>query len=48
MSHYFPKPYEPFGADINLKVDLSNYATKVDIKIFCMLINQVLHKNKFS
>ena len=32
MSQYFPKPYEPFGGDINVKVDLSNYATKVDIK----------------
>ena len=32
MSQYFPKPYEPFGGDINVKTDLSNYATKVDIK----------------
>ena len=32
MSQYFPKPYEPFGGDINIKVDLSNYATKTDIK----------------
>ena len=31
-SQYFPKPYEPFGRDINVKVDLSNYATKADIK----------------
>ena len=28
----FPKPYEPFGGDINVKVDLSNYAAKSDIK----------------
>ena len=34
MSLYFPKPYEPFGGDINVKVDLSNYATKTDIKSF--------------
>ena len=27
MCQYFPKPYEPF-----VKVDLSNYATKTDIK----------------
>ena len=26
------KPYKPFGGDINVKVDLSNYATKTDIK----------------
>ena len=24
MSQYFPKQYEPFGGDINVKVDLSN------------------------
>ena len=28
----FSKPYEPIGRDINVKVDLSNYATKTDIK----------------
>ena len=32
MSQYFPKPYKPFGGDINVKVDLSNYATKTDLK----------------
>ena len=32
MSQYFPRPYEPFGGDINVTVDLSNYATKNDIK----------------
>ena len=32
MSQYFPKPYESFGRDINVTVDLSNYATKADIK----------------
>ena len=32
MNQYFPKPYEPFGGDINGKVDLSNYATKSAIK----------------
>ena len=32
MSKYFPKPCEPIGRDINVKVDLSNYATKKDIK----------------
>ena len=29
---YFPKPYEPFSGDINVKVDLPNYATKTDVK----------------
>ena len=32
MSQYFPKPYELFGGDINVIVDLSNYATKADMK----------------
>ena len=31
MSLYFPKPYKQFGEDINVTVDLSNYATKKDI-----------------
>ena len=32
MSLYFPKLYEPFAGDINVKVDLSSHATKTDIK----------------
>ena len=32
MSQYFPIPYESFGGDINVKFDISNYATKADIK----------------
>ena len=28
MSQYFLKPYEPFGGDINVKVDLSNCTRK--------------------
>ena len=32
MSQYFSKPYEPFGRDINVKVDLSNCLTKADLK----------------
>ena len=32
MSKYFPELYEPFGGDINLTVDLLNYARKSDIK----------------
>ena len=30
MSNYFPKPFRSFGG--NIKVDLSNYATKTDWK----------------
>ena len=32
MSKFYPKPYKPFGKNINVKVDLSLYATKADIK----------------
>ena len=32
MSQYFQKPHKPFSGDINVNVDLSNYATKADIK----------------
>ena len=32
MRQYFPKLYEPFGGDINVKVGLSDYSTKADIK----------------
>ena len=31
MSQYFGKPYKPFGGDINVKTELNNYATKVDL-----------------
>ena len=52
MSQYFPKPYEPFGGDINVKVDLSNYATRhknishVDTSSFVLKSNlATLNKN---
>ena len=32
MSKYFPKPFRSFRRNINVKVGLSNYATKTDIK----------------
>ena len=32
MSRFFPKPFRSFGGNINVKVDLSNYATKTDLK----------------
>ena len=32
MSQYFPKLFTSFGGNINVKVDLSNYATKNDLK----------------
>ena len=41
MSQYFPKPFKSFRGDIKIKVDLSNYATKDDIK-------NVAHVNTFN
>ena len=32
MSRYYPKPFKPFDINFKVKVDLSNYATKTDIK----------------
>ena len=32
MSEYFPKSFKRFERNVNVKVDLSNYATKTDIK----------------
>ena len=32
MSQNFSKPDEPFAGDISVKLDLSNYATKADLK----------------
>ena len=31
-SQYFLKPCQPFRRNINIKVDLPNYATKADLK----------------
>ena len=55
MSQYFPKPFNShFGDSIKVKIDLSYYATKTDIKnishvntsSFALKTN--LAKNKFS
>ena len=32
MSQYFPKPYERFGENVKVELDLSNHATKADLK----------------
>ena len=32
MSQYFPQPFGRFGGNINVKVDMSNYTTKTDLK----------------
>ena len=56
MSNFFPERYEPFGGDINVKFDLSNYATKSDLKnvthvdtsSFASKTNLAILKNEFD
>ena len=44
MSQYLPKAFiSHFGDSIKVKIDLSNYATKTDIKNISHMILQVLH-----
>ena len=45
-SQYFPKPYEPIGGHVNLKLDLSNYTTKADLKIAAGLIRLIQDENQ--
>ena len=42
MSDYFRKRYKRFDGDVSVKVDLSNYARKTDLKSR-MLMSAVLH-----
>ena len=46
MSQYFLKSYERFG-DIN-NVDLSNYATKADIKNILHVGTSIVKKNMIN
>ena len=54
MSQYFPKLFRSFGGNIDVKVDLSNYATKSDLKnvthvdtsIFSLKTNLACLKNE--
>ena len=32
MSQYLPKPFRRFGENVNVKADVSSYATKTDLK----------------
>ena len=32
MSQYFPKPHNNYGGNAKVELDLSNYATKTDLK----------------
>ena len=43
MSDYFRRRYKRFDGYISVKVDLSNYATKNDLKVDHMLMSAALH-----
>ena len=43
MSQYFPKPFKIFAGNINVKVDLSNYVTKTDLKNVTHVDTSSLH-----
>ena len=47
MCQYFPKPYKSLEENINVKVDLSYYATKSDIKNI-LQVDKFCIKSKFS
>ena len=49
MTQYFPKPYEPFGGDISVKIDLSNYGTEADLKnAIGIVTSKLAAKSDFS
>ena len=47
MSQYFLKPFRNIGGNTNVKVDLSNYATKTDLKNVTH-VDTSSFENKFS
>ena len=48
MSQYFPRPNRAFGGEINVKVDLSNYATKADLKNTTGIDTSILTSKSFN
>ena len=42
MGEYFHKAYEPFGREINVKVDLFNYAAKMMQQ---RMLQELIHLN---
>ena len=43
MSQYFPKPFRSFGGNTNVKIDISCYATKTDLKNITHIDKSSLH-----
>ena len=44
IRQYSPKPYKPFGRGIIVKVDLSSYSTKADLK----MQQELIHLNQLQ
>ena len=47
MSQYFPKTLRSFGVNINVKLDFSNYATKIDLKNVTHVYSSSFAQKKF-
>ena len=47
-SQYFLKPFSKFGGNINVKVDLSNYGTKTDLKNVTQVNTSSFARKKIS
>ena len=52
MSQYFPRPYDCFGKNVKVELDLSNYATKAvkaDLsKLSNIVNNEVVKKSVYD
>ena len=48
MSELFPKPFRSSGGSVNVKDDLSNYATKTDLKNVTHVDNSSFAPKAFS
>ena len=46
MNKYFPKLLRNFGENIKIKIDLSNYVTKAEIKNITHVHTSILHRKQ--
>ena len=48
MSQYFPKPYDLFGGNVKVELDLSNYATKTHLKVTKVYTSKLAGKSDLA
>ena len=48
MSHYFCQPYENFGGNVTIELDLCNYAKKTGLKGAADIYMHAGLKNRFG